>query len=73
MQPLLIGQLRPSMVMLDQIHPQGGEIAHLARGDGFASPDILLVLGTSLKVDGQRSCPGSLPGESVGKVERSYM
>ena len=55
MRPLPIGQLRPSMVMLDQTHPQGDEIAHLARDDGSASPDLLLVLGTSLMVHGPKS------------------
>ncbi|KAK0637173.1 DHS-like NAD/FAD-binding domain-containing protein [Bombardia bombarda] len=55
MRLLPIGQLRPSMVMLDETHPHGEEIAHLARGDGLASPDLLLVLGTSLKVDGPKS------------------
>ncbi|KAH8763821.1 DHS-like NAD/FAD-binding domain-containing protein [Diaporthe sp. PMI_573] len=50
-----IGQLRPSMVMLDETHPQGEEIAHLTRGDELSSPDLLLVLGTSLKVDGPKN------------------
>ncbi|KAI3333801.1 DHS-like NAD/FAD-binding domain-containing protein [Ustulina deusta] len=55
MRLLPIGQLRPSMVMLDETHPQGEEIAHLARRDEWASPDLLLVLGTSLKVNGSKS------------------
>ncbi|KAI3326682.1 DHS-like NAD/FAD-binding domain-containing protein [Xylariaceae sp. AK1471] len=55
MRLLPIGQLRPSMVMLDETHPQGEEIAHLARRDESASPDLLLVLGTSLKVNGPKS------------------
>ncbi|KAI3327461.1 DHS-like NAD/FAD-binding domain-containing protein, partial [Ustulina deusta] len=42
MRLLPIGQLRPSMVMLDETHPQGEEIAHLARRDESASPDLLL-------------------------------
>ena len=54
MRPLPIGQLRPSMIMLGQAHPDGDEIAHLARCDGSAGPDLLLVLGTSLKVDGPK-------------------
>ena len=54
MQLLPIGQLRPGMIMLDETYPQGGEIVHLARGDKLASPDLLLVLGTSLKVDGPK-------------------
>ncbi|KAI1291669.1 DHS-like NAD/FAD-binding domain-containing protein [Xylaria venustula] len=55
MRLLPIGQLRPSMVMLDETHPQGEEIAYLARRDEWASPDLLLVLGTSLKVNGLKS------------------
>jgi NAD-dependent histone deacetylase SIR2 len=54
MRLLPIGQLRPSMVMLDEIHPQGEEIAHLIRGDELSSPDLLLMLGTSLEVDGPK-------------------
>ncbi|KAI1086082.1 DHS-like NAD/FAD-binding domain-containing protein [Rostrohypoxylon terebratum] len=54
MQLLPVGQLRPGMVMLDETHPQGEEIANLIRGDKLSSPDLLLVLGTSLKVDGPK-------------------
>ena len=41
MRLLPIGQLRPSMIMLNQVHPQGEEIAHLARSDGLAHPSVL--------------------------------
>ncbi|KAJ2970097.1 hypothetical protein NUW58_g9802 [Xylaria curta] len=51
---LPIGQLRPSMVMLDEANPKGEEIAYLAHIDELARPDLLLVLGTSLKVDGPK-------------------
>ncbi|KAI8623442.1 DHS-like NAD/FAD-binding domain-containing protein [Xylariaceae sp. FL1651] len=55
MRLLPVGQLRPSMVMLDETHPQGEEIAHFVRLDKSASPDLLLVLGTSLKISGPKS------------------
>ena len=54
MRLLPIGQLRSGMIMLCETYLQGEEIAHLARGNKLASPDLLLVLGTSLKVDGPK-------------------
>lgn len=49
---MLIGQLMLSMIMLDQVHPEGEEITHIACCDELSHPDLLLVLGTSLKVEG---------------------
>lgn len=54
MQLLPVGQLRPGMVILNETHPQGEEIANLIRGDKLSSPDLLLMLGISLKVDGPK-------------------
>lgn len=42
------------MVVLDEAHPHGEKIASIAKGDVRAHPDLLVVLGTSLKVDGPR-------------------
>lgn len=53
--PSPIGQLRPSMVMLNEPHPQDEEIGFIKWHDGLASPDLLLVLGTSLKVHGSKT------------------
>jgi NAD-dependent histone deacetylase SIR2 len=50
-----IGQLRPSMVMLDGPQPQGAEIAELVEDDCAADPQAFLILGTSLKVDGPKT------------------
>ncbi|KAI8943876.1 hypothetical protein F4801DRAFT_573570 [Xylaria longipes] len=58
MRLLPIGQLRPSMVMLDETYPQGEEIAHLICRDKLASPDLFLVLGASLMVDGPKRLLG---------------
>ncbi|KAK3333465.1 DHS-like NAD/FAD-binding domain-containing protein [Cercophora scortea] len=66
MRLLPIGQLRPGMIMLDEAHPEGEKIAHLARGDNLASPDLLLVLGTSLRVDG----PKRLLRQFAGPIHR---
>src|SRR3569833_1007907 len=55
MRPLPIRQLQPSMVMLNQTHPQSDKIAHLARNDGTASPDLLLILDTNLKIHRPKS------------------
>lgn len=49
---LPIGSLRPSIVLYDEPHPLGEEIGGLQAYDLGRRPDILLVMGTSLKVHG---------------------
>ena len=49
---LPVGTLRPSIVLYDEPHPLGEEIGNLQAYDLGRSPDILLVMGTSLKVHG---------------------
>lgn len=52
---LPIGQLMPDIVRLGQAdHPDGETIARQSLRDEHARPDFLLVLGTSLKVDGPK-------------------
>ncbi|KAK4243187.1 NAD-dependent histone deacetylase HST3 [Corynascus novoguineensis] len=50
--PSTIGRLRPNMVYLEEAHPQGEDIAELINRDISACPDMVLVLGTSLKLSG---------------------
>lgn len=47
-----IGCLRPSIVLYDEPHPLGDQIAELQMFDMRRRPDVLLVMGTSLKVHG---------------------
>ncbi|KAK0629993.1 hypothetical protein B0T17DRAFT_527216 [Bombardia bombarda] len=42
------------MVMFDETHPRGKEIARIANRDALSSPDLLLVLGTSLTIEGTK-------------------
>ncbi|TXT08930.1 hypothetical protein VHUM_02404 [Vanrija humicola] len=47
-----IGTLRPSIVLYDEPHPLGDEIGALQAHDMRRGPDVLLIMGTSLKVHG---------------------
>ncbi|KAK4142421.1 DHS-like NAD/FAD-binding domain-containing protein, partial [Dichotomopilus funicola] len=47
-----IGWLRPNIVCLEEVHPQGEDIADVIKRDISARPDMFLVLGTSLKLSG---------------------
>ncbi|CED84575.1 Sirtuin 5 and related class III sirtuins (SIR2 family) [Phaffia rhodozyma] len=49
---LATGVLRPSIVLYDENHPNGDSIGSLQTHDLSKTPDLLLVLGTSLKVHG---------------------
>ncbi|WWC70067.1 uncharacterized protein I206_104013 [Kwoniella pini CBS 10737] len=47
-----VGTLRPSIVLYDEPHPLGDDIGSLTTYDLSRQPDILLIMGTSLKVHG---------------------
>lgn len=47
-----VGFLRPNIVLYNECHNKGEQIAELAFRDARMRPDMLLVLGTSLSVDG---------------------
>lgn len=47
-----VGRLRPSIVLYDEPHPLGDDIGQLAAYDVSRRPDLLLIMGTSLKVHG---------------------
>ncbi|KAJ8131890.1 hypothetical protein O1611_g1733 [Lasiodiplodia mahajangana] len=47
-----IGKLRPDIVLYGEEHPQSDLISPIVQHDLAASPDLLLVLGTSLRVHG---------------------
>ncbi|KAF8477889.1 DHS-like NAD/FAD-binding domain-containing protein [Gautieria morchelliformis] len=50
--PLKIGTLRPCVVLYDEPHPLGEEIGAIETTDLGKRPDMLLIMGTSLKVHG---------------------
>lgn len=47
-----IGTLRPAIVLYDEPHPLGDDIATVQTADLSKKPDLLIVMGTSLKVHG---------------------
>lgn len=47
-----VGKLRPDIVLYGEEHPQSDLISPIVQHDLSASPDLLLVLGTSLRVHG---------------------
>ena len=50
--PLAIGTLRPNIVLYDEAHPLGEEIGVISTRDVGRKPDMLIIMGTSLKVHG---------------------
>ena len=49
---LKIGTLRPCIVLYDEPHPLGEEIGAIETADLAKRPDMLIIMGTSLKVHG---------------------
>lgn len=47
-----IGKLRPGIVLYDEPHPLGDEIGAIETADLARKPDLLIIMGTSLKVHG---------------------
>lgn len=54
LRPTSIGYLLPDIALLGADHSNGEAIAEIIESDLTASPDMLLVLGTSLRVSGPR-------------------
>jgi hypothetical protein len=50
--PLKIGTLRPAIVLYDEPHPLGDDIGTIQTADISRKPDMLIIMGTSLKVHG---------------------
>ncbi|KAJ4481727.1 DHS-like NAD/FAD-binding domain-containing protein [Lentinula edodes] len=49
---LRVGSLRPAIVLYDEAHPLGDEIGIVQSSDVARKPDMLIIMGTSLKVHG---------------------
>jgi NAD+-dependent protein deacetylase SIR2 len=52
--PIRVGTLRPAIVLYDEPHPLGDDIGTIQSMDLCRKPDLLIVMGTSLKVHGLR-------------------
>ncbi|TFK56695.1 DHS-like NAD/FAD-binding domain-containing protein [Heliocybe sulcata] len=50
--PLKVGSLRPAIVLYDEPHPLGEDIGTIQTADINRKPDLLVIMGTSLKVHG---------------------
>ncbi|KAH0837990.1 DHS-like NAD/FAD-binding domain-containing protein [Lanmaoa asiatica] len=50
--PLKVGSLRPAIVLYDEVHPLGDDIGLIQTQDITRKPDMLIIMGTSLKVHG---------------------
>ncbi|KAI9359939.1 DHS-like NAD/FAD-binding domain-containing protein, partial [Zopfochytrium polystomum] len=51
---LPVGTLRPNVVLYNEHHSNGLDIGVIAQSDARRRPDLLVVVGTSLKVEGVR-------------------
>ncbi|KAH9950894.1 DHS-like NAD/FAD-binding domain-containing protein [Amylocystis lapponica] len=49
---LKVGTLRPAIVLYDEPHPLGDDIGSMQSADIARKPDMLIIMGTSLKVHG---------------------
>ncbi|KAI0824989.1 DHS-like NAD/FAD-binding domain-containing protein [Trametes gibbosa] len=49
---LKVGTLRPAIVLYDEPHPLGDDIGSIHSADSARKPDMLIIMGTSLKVHG---------------------
>ncbi|KAF8167681.1 DHS-like NAD/FAD-binding domain-containing protein [Crassisporium funariophilum] len=47
-----VGSLRPAIVLYDESHPLGDDIGSIHSADLTRKPDMLIIMGTSLKVHG---------------------
>jgi NAD-dependent histone deacetylase SIR2 len=52
--PIRVGSLRPAIVLYDEPHPLGDDIGTIQSADLTRKPDMLIIMGTSLKVHGLR-------------------
>ena len=50
-----IGRLRPNIVLYGEENPKGDRIGEMAEQDLKAGPEVVFVVGTTLKVPGARS------------------
>jgi NAD-dependent histone deacetylase SIR2 len=50
--PIKVGRLRPAIVLYDEPHPLGDDIGIIQTADVARKPDLLIIMGTSMKVHG---------------------
>ncbi|RKO83101.1 DHS-like NAD/FAD-binding domain-containing protein, partial [Blyttiomyces helicus] len=64
-----VGRLRPNIILYNEPHPSGDQIADFASHDVKKRPDLLIVMGTSLKVDGLKTLVKDM-ARKVHELER---
>ncbi|KAF8640359.1 hypothetical protein AX17_000030 [Amanita inopinata Kibby_2008] len=77
--PIKVGSLRPAIVLYGEPHPLGDEIGNIQMMDIARKPDMLIIMGTSLKVHGlkklvkdfARTVHGSIPSAGPSDLPRS--
>lgn len=60
--PIAVGTIRPAIVLYNENHPHGEAIAKLQNIDLHKKPDLLIIMGTSLKVHGFKEVVKSFAG-----------
>lgn len=76
--PIKVGSLRPAIVLYGEPHPLGDEIGNMQTSDLARKPDMLIIMGTSLKVHGlkklikdfARTVHDSVPSNGIGNSSR---
>jgi NAD+-dependent protein deacetylase SIR2 len=55
LRPKTIGKLRPDVVLYNENHPKGEEIASIVAHDLQQKPDMLIIMGTTLSIPHTRN------------------
>ncbi|KZO90205.1 DHS-like NAD/FAD-binding domain-containing protein [Calocera viscosa TUFC12733] len=64
------GSLRPAIVLYDEPHPLGEEIGTVQGSDLSRAPDLLIIMGTSLKVHGLKRLVREFAAAVHARAER---
>ncbi|KDR85425.1 hypothetical protein GALMADRAFT_108520 [Galerina marginata CBS 339.88] len=76
-----VGNLRPGIVLYDETHPLGDDIGTIHTADLGRKPDMLIIMGTSLKVHGLKKLvkdfartihSSSSPSSAASSSKRPY-
>ncbi|KAE9396722.1 DHS-like NAD/FAD-binding domain-containing protein [Gymnopus androsaceus JB14] len=63
---LRVGSLRPAIVLYDEPHPLGDDIGVVQGSDVSRKPEMLIIMGTSLKVHGLKKLVKEFAKQSLG-------
>ncbi|EJU00021.1 DHS-like NAD/FAD-binding domain-containing protein [Dacryopinax primogenitus] len=71
--PLPQGYLRPAIVLYDEPHPLGDEIGKMQAQDVARGPDMLIIMGTSLKVHGLKRLVKDFASAVHARAQAAYV